>query len=149
MHVSIWQAEASRGFEPRSLDSESRVLTVTPRGQLSICGVGVSLGGLAYLGGCPRVGVSRAALVGSSRPLHSEVYCVARCCIASGFSARFMFVCLAGGLKRIIWCNMTQPLCKVHAVNGMVARIRSKLTWLVLGGDPAARSHRVEQLTAL
>ena len=25
---------ASRGFEPRSLDSESRVLTVTPRGQL-------------------------------------------------------------------------------------------------------------------
>ena len=24
--------EASRGFEPRSLDSESRVLTVTPRG---------------------------------------------------------------------------------------------------------------------
>ena len=25
----------------------------------------------------------------------------------------------------------------------------SKLTWLVLGGDPAARSHRVEQLTAL
>ena len=28
--------EASRGFEPRSLDSESRVLTVTPRGQLLV-----------------------------------------------------------------------------------------------------------------
>ena len=27
-------AEASRGFEPRSLDSESRVLTVTPRGRV-------------------------------------------------------------------------------------------------------------------
>ena len=27
-------AEASRGFEPRSLDSESRVLTVTPRGHM-------------------------------------------------------------------------------------------------------------------
>ena len=27
-------AKASRGFEPRSLDSESRVLTVTPRGQM-------------------------------------------------------------------------------------------------------------------
>ena len=27
-------AKASRGFEPRSLDSESRVLTVTPRGQI-------------------------------------------------------------------------------------------------------------------
>ena len=27
--------KASRGFEPRSLDSESRVLTVTPRGQLA------------------------------------------------------------------------------------------------------------------
>ena len=25
----------------------------------------------------------------------------------------------------------------------------SKLTWLVLGADPAARSHRVEQFTAL
>ena len=25
----------------------------------------------------------------------------------------------------------------------------SKLTWLVLGGDSAARSHRVEQFTAL
>ena len=25
----------------------------------------------------------------------------------------------------------------------------SKLTWLVLGGDPAARSHRAEQFTAL
>ena len=24
-----------------------------------------------------------------------------------------------------------------------------KLTWLVLGGDPADRSHRVEQFTAL
>ena len=30
-------AKASRGFEPRSLDSESRVLTVTPRGQLCTC----------------------------------------------------------------------------------------------------------------
>ncbi len=28
------RAKASRGFEPRSLDSESRVLTVTPRGRL-------------------------------------------------------------------------------------------------------------------
>ena len=27
--------------------------------------------------------------------------------------------------------------------------ICSKLTWLVLGGDPVARSHRVEQFTAL
>ena len=26
--------KASRGFEPRSLDSESRMLTVTPRGQM-------------------------------------------------------------------------------------------------------------------
>ena len=36
-HSAVYVAEftkASRGFEPRSLDSESRVLTVTPRGQL-------------------------------------------------------------------------------------------------------------------
>ena len=30
------QTKASRGFEPRSLDSESRVLTVTPRGHLNL-----------------------------------------------------------------------------------------------------------------
>ena len=29
------------------------------------------------------------------------------------------------------------------------ARGKCKFTWLVLGGDPAARSHRVEQFTAL
>jgi hypothetical protein len=28
-------------------------------------------------------------------------------------------------------------------------RLDVKLTWLVLGEDPAARSHRVEQFTAL
>ena len=28
-------------------------------------------------------------------------------------------------------------------------RGKSKLTWLVLGGDPAVRSRRVKQLTAL
>ena len=33
----LWQFQkASRGFEPRSLDSESRVLAVTPRGQVNI-----------------------------------------------------------------------------------------------------------------
>ena len=32
------QKKASRGFEPRSLDSESRVLTVTPRGLVIIFG---------------------------------------------------------------------------------------------------------------
>ena len=30
----VAEQKASRGFEPRSLDSESRVLTVTPRGQM-------------------------------------------------------------------------------------------------------------------
>ena len=33
--VTQCHKEASRGFEPRSLDSESRVLTVTPRGQVA------------------------------------------------------------------------------------------------------------------
>ena len=34
MCKALKRENASRGFEPRSLDSESRVLTVTPRGQL-------------------------------------------------------------------------------------------------------------------
>ena len=33
--MRTYRGEASRGFEPRSLDSESRVLTVTPRGRLA------------------------------------------------------------------------------------------------------------------
>ena len=33
-HVRDAEQETSRGFEPRSLDSESRVLTVTPRGHV-------------------------------------------------------------------------------------------------------------------
>ena len=37
-HVSIAD-KASRGFEPRLLDSESRVLTVTPRGLLVVYSV--------------------------------------------------------------------------------------------------------------
>ena len=32
--AASWRAQVSHGFEPRSLDSESRVLTVTPRDQL-------------------------------------------------------------------------------------------------------------------
>jgi hypothetical protein len=36
MQKSCCAHKASRGFEPRSLDSESRVLTVTPRGQVVI-----------------------------------------------------------------------------------------------------------------
>ena len=36
-----------------------------------------------------------------------------------------------------------------HCLHERIAHQSCKLTWLVLGGDPAARSHRVEQLTAL
>ena len=32
---------------------------------------------------------------------------------------------------------------------GSLRALLSKLTWLVLGGDPAVCSHRVEQFTAL
>ena len=34
MGVAVNEQEVPRGFEPRSLDSESRVLTVTPRDQM-------------------------------------------------------------------------------------------------------------------
>ena len=49
--------EVSRGFEPRSLDSESRVLTVTPRGKLSGFGVG-AFGGCGVSGGYATVCVT-------------------------------------------------------------------------------------------
>ena len=40
------------------------------------------------------------------------------------------------------WFSSMPGLWQTHT-------FRIKLTWLVLGGDPAARSHRVEQFTAL
>ena len=42
-----------------------------------------------------------------------------------------------------------QPLLKQCARESGNDGAACKLTWLVLGGDPAARSHRVEQFTAL
>ena len=69
---------------------------------------------------------------------------------------RFFGVSLCAGVPkplrgltwRRLWRNETLDLL-------LFARGRKgwtsicKLTWLVLGGDPAARSHRVEQFTAL
>jgi len=41
------------------------------------------------------------------------------------------------------------PIIQTTLATCFCASIVFKLTWLVLGGDPAARSHRVEQFTAL
>ena len=46
-------------------------------------------------------------------------------------------------------CSATHRLCNVPAVRASTVAAICKLTWLVLGEDPAARSHRVEQFTAL
>ncbi len=43
----------------------------------------------------------------------------------------------------------THQLCKCSRLPLAMRPAASKLTWLVLGEDPAARSHRVEQFTAL
>ena len=40
-------------------------------------------------------------------------------------------------------------LCSEPSAGYPIGLTPNKLTWLVLGEDPAARSHRVEQLTAL
>ena len=57
-------SKASRGFEPRSLDSESRVLTVTPRDQLdtSSCSLQTAKGSATCEGapGGPSNGVPQA-----------------------------------------------------------------------------------------
>ena len=44
--------------------------------------------------------------------------------------------------------NQDAIMCLFLQVRGVLLQL-NKLTWLVLGGDLAARSHRVEQLTAL
>ena len=51
---------------------------------------------------------------------------------------------LAAPARKRKRATQTKKILYIH-----VAMNFFKLTWLVLGGDPAARSHRVEQLTAL
>ena len=46
-------------------------------------------------------------------------------------------------------CGVTRRCAPSFLTATPVQRTIGKLTWLVLGGDPAARSHRVEQFTAL
>ena len=61
LHKAPLAKKASRGFEPRSLDSESRVLTVTPRGRLATVS-GVSLALL-----CPGLGLGLAGRCSTPR----------------------------------------------------------------------------------
>ena len=50
---------------------------------------------------------------------------------------------------RMIWMHHTAAVCYATGyVISVLVTICCKLTWLVLGGDPVARSHRVEQFTA-
>ena len=50
----------------------------------------------------------------------------------------------------MIWMHHTAAVCYAtgYVISVLVTTCR-KLSWLVLGGDPVARSHRVEQFTAL
>ena len=77
----------------------------------------------------------------------------------------FELPCGSRGEELHISCNMWAVLsnprtCNERNQSELAAKLRhagdhgslenfSKLTWLVLGEDPAARSHRVEQFTAL
>ena len=56
-----------------------------------------------------------------------------------------------GYLVIFIFCNFCEKLWSSFKieVQTMSDILDGKLTWLVLGEDPAARSHRVEQFTAL
>ena len=59
-------------------------------------------------------------------------------------------VFLAGAASGAAWelcMKQRDALCVHGALHDSATH--GKLTWLVLGGDPAARSHRAEQLTAL
>jgi hypothetical protein len=47
------------------------------------------------------------------------------------------------------WPQSNSPAKKMQSYIWRRSTNLSKLTWLVLGEDPAARSHRVEQFTAL
>ena len=50
----------------------------------------------------------------------------------------------------MIWMHRTTTVCyTTNYVISVLVTACYKLTWLVLGGDPVARSHRVEQFTAL
>ena len=46
------------------------------------------------------------------------------------------------------WMQQRRTLWNLTLTKSSLRKV-TKLTWLVLGGDPAARSHRVEHFTAL
>ena len=46
------------------------------------------------------------------------------------------------------WTQQMKTLWNLTLTKSSLRKV-IKLTWLVLGGDPAARSHRVEHFTAL
>ena len=50
---------------------------------------------------------------------------------------------------RALGFHLALPCCPATLPTSFILNPFCKLTWLVLGGDPAARSHRVEQFTAL
>ena len=57
------------------------------------------------------------------------------------------FVGVLSGRRAICTIDSTLMMCASFV--SCTQKHVSKLTWLVLGGDPAARSRRVEQFTAL
>ena len=74
--------------------------------------------------------------------------------VASSYSSSLVplhflesFICFPA--QRLTWA--CSKAARTFTTHGLIFdnAIRNKLTWLVLGGDPKARSHRVEQFTAL
>ena len=53
-----------------------------------------------------------------------------------------------GGAINFFSVGLLTQLTRTKSWLARKMQVLHKLTWLVLGGDPAARSHRVEQFTA-
>ena len=94
---------------------------------------------------------------GAGAGRQGRAVCVCACvlvCVFFGIAISFFlfaFVFASLRLHRPLRGLRDGLACAFERVAGDALRAGglSKLTWLVLGGDPAARSHRVEHFTAL
>ena len=69
-------------------------------------------------------------------------------CALQGLAGPPVLLKESASWQRLVCCD-THQVCKLFYVHSGRFTQSFKLTWLVLGEDPAARSHRVEQFTAL
>ena len=98
-----------------------------------------------YANGASTLAVG-TAMINSAAPMHA---CHLPCCICLSLMVVRGHVDNAAPVHACPGLCLPGCVCVIELLACGHGAQCYKLTWLVLGGDPVARSHRVEQFTAL